>query len=290
MAAADGRDCHEVHRDAAMMAIAARQHGVVMTEQLVGAGIRRGAIARRVQAGRLKPWSRGVYLAAPAAQPWTAEMAALLTCGVERSGLSRLTAIAVYGLRARPPIVDITVAGNVRSRHNVRVHRTTDLQDITIHKGLRLTTLTRTLEDLTSTLAPRELERLIQEAHAQGLTLLPSRRSTALRDAMGDEPELTRSEGERRLHALIAKAGLPRARRNARVGPYEVDALWPEQRLVVEVDGYAFHSSRPAFERDRAKDAHLTAMGYRVIRVTWRQLVYKPEEVIARLAAALATP
>jgi very-short-patch-repair endonuclease len=282
MAVADGPDCHEPHRDAAMMAIAARQHGLVTTAQLVEAGIRRGAIARRVQSGRLKPWCRGVYLAAPAALPWTAEMAALLTCGVERSGLSRLTAVAVYGLRTKPSIVDIDVDGNVRSRKGIRVHRTTNLE-VTVHKGLRVTTLTRTLEDLAPRLETRELDRLVQEAHAQNLTLLPSRRLRTL-----DHEEITRSEGERRLHALIAKACLPRAKRNARVGHYEVDALWPEHRLIVEVDGYAFHSSRPAFERDRAKDAHLTAMGYRVIRVTWRQLTHAPEVVIARLAAALA--
>jgi very-short-patch-repair endonuclease len=72
---------------------------------------------------------------------------------------------------------------------------------------------------------------------------------------------------------------------------YELDVFWPEQRLVAEVDGYAYHSSRAAFERDRARDAHLTALGYRVMRFTWRQIVHAPEVVIARLAAArAATP
>jgi very-short-patch-repair endonuclease len=258
----------------------------VTTAQLCEAGIGRGAIAHRLKSGRLKPWCRGVYLVAPAAMPWTAEMAALLTCGVERSGLSHLTAIAVYGLRSKPPIVHINVTGNVRGREGIRVHRTTDLE-VTTHKGLRVTTLTRTLEDLAGTLPPRELERLIQEAHAQRLTLLPSRRSSAL-NALTKEPSITRSEAERRLRELIAKAGLPRPRTNVRVGPYEVDVLWPQQRLVVEVDGYTFHSSRQAFERDRARDAQLIAAGYRVMRITWRQLVHEPEAVVARLAAALA--
>ncbi len=69
---------------------------------------------------------------------------------------------------------------------------------------------------------------------------------------------------------------------------YEVDALWPQQRLIVEVDGYVFHGHRGAFERDRAKDATLTAAGYRVVRVTWRQLTRDPEAVVAMLSAALA--
>lgn len=61
-----------------------------------------------------------------------------------------------------------------------------------------------------------------------------------------------------------------------------------EQRLIVEVDGFAFHSTRQAFERDRLRDAELQPAGYRVMRVTWRQIATTPEAVIARLAAALA--
>jgi very-short-patch-repair endonuclease len=77
---------------------------------------------------------------------------------------------------------------------------------------------------------------------------------------------------------------------NARVNHYEVDFLWREQRLIVEVDGYAYHGTRAAFERDRARDADLQARGYRVMRVTWRQLVDEPEALIARIAQALAWP
>jgi very-short-patch-repair endonuclease len=72
-----------------------------------------------------------------------------------------------------------------------------------------------------------------------------------------------------------------------RVGRYEVDLLWRESSLIVEVDGYAYHSSRAAFERDRARDAELQAAGWRVLRVTWRQIVEEPEAVVARLAALL---
>jgi very-short-patch-repair endonuclease len=101
-------------------------------------------------------------------------------------------------------------------------------------------------------------------------------------------PAFTRSEAERRLLALIRAAGLPPPRTNVHVGPYEVDFLWPAHRLVVEVDGFAFHSSRAAFERDRRRDADLQARGLRVTRVTWRQLEREPHAVVARLAAALA--
>jgi len=87
---------------------------------------------------------------------------------------------------------------------------------------------------------------------------------------------------------LVARARLPKPHTNVRVGSYEVDAFWPAQRLVVEVDGYAFHSGRAAFERDRLRDADLQSTGLQVMRVTWRQLVRQPEVVVARLGAALS--
>ena len=64
---------------------------------------------------------------------------------------------------------------------------------------------------------------------------------------------------------------------NAPAGDWEADFLWREHRLVVETDGYAFHSSRRAFERDRRKDQELQAAGYRVVRFTWRQIADEPE-------------
>ncbi len=75
-----------------------------------------------------------------------------------------------------------------------------------------------------------------------------------------------------------------------RVGVYEVDFLWREQRLVVEVDGYAFHSSPAAFERDHRRDADLDDADFRVRRVTWRQLTETPDAVVRRIRRALAGP
>ena len=86
---------------------------------------------------------------------------------------------------------------------------------------------------------------------------------------------------------LLRRAGLAPDETNARVEGREVDLVWRSRRLVVEVDGYAYHRGRAAFERDRRRDADLQAAGYRVIRVTWRQLVEAPERVIAQIARAL---
>ena len=87
---------------------------------------------------------------------------------------------------------------------------------------------------------------------------------------------------------LVRRAGLPSPRTNQRIGRWEVDAVWQDERLVVEVDGYAFHSTREAFERDRRKDAELGAAGFRVRRVTWRQLAKERDWVVATLAVELS--
>jgi very-short-patch-repair endonuclease len=87
--------------------------------------------------------------------------------------------------------------------------------------------------------------------------------------ATGNErPAVTRSQAEERFLALIRTAELPSPDVNVPLHGFEVDFLWREQRLVVEIDGYAYHSDRQAFERDRSRDATLAAHGYRVIRVT----------------------
>jgi very-short-patch-repair endonuclease len=66
-----------------------------------------------------------------------------------------------------------------------------------------------------------------------------------------------------------------------------VDALWRSQRLVAELDGRAFHALEDAFERDRERDAELTAAGYRVVRITWRRLARRPAAEAARLSVLL---
>jgi len=97
----------------------------------------------------------------------------------------------------------------------------------------------------------------------------------------------SRGEAERMLHRLIREAGLPEPRRNARVDWHELDFWWPELGLNVEMDGYRWHSTRARLNRDRERDAELTARGIRVLRFSYDQLG-RPVRVVARLAAAIA--
>jgi very-short-patch-repair endonuclease len=288
--------------DEQLARLAGRQHGVVSTSQLHALGVGRNAIAHRVTTGRLTRLHRGVFRVGPVHSPFADFMAATLACGP--SGvLSHHSAAALLGIRRpRSGPVDVTVSrGQARVRRGLVIHRTRTLRpdEITTHHGIRTTTAARTLLDIATDLPRKHLTRAVEEAQIQGhldhssLADAVSRARghrgvAALRAAAPAEAKLTRSEAERRLIELVRAAELPEPQTNAKVGGYEVDAVWPAERLVVEVDGFAFHGGREAFERDRLRDAELVAAGWRVQRVTWRQIVDEPVALVARLARGLS--
>ena len=286
-----------MHPDQRVVAVAGRQHGCVSLAQLVDAGLTRRAVARRVERGWLLRRHRGVYLIGPLEAPLSRLMAATLALG-PGAVVSHEAAAEAWRLLPGGDPVDVTLARDgPRSRPGIRVHRVAHLpaEDAARHRNLPLTSPARTLLDLATILTPGDLARAVERAEVSNLTThaeltryLTSRRSSrgAARLERALHPtQLTRSEAERRFLDLIRDARLPTPAANTRVAGHEVDFLWPAKRLIVEIDGYAFHSSRAAFERDRVRDADLQARGYRVVRVTWRRLVEEPIAVVAAIAA-----
>ncbi len=287
--------------DRRALALARRQHGAVTVAQLVAAGLGRHAIAFRLSKGWLRRLHHGVYLVGPLEAPLTHPMAAVLAYGAGAL-LSHSSAAVLRCLRTAPDgTIHVTVVGrDVRSRDGVIAHSVGHLHpsDATRHHGIPVTSPARTLLDIATQLPQRDLNRAADEARVHHLVTdhsideqferYPHHRGIrALRQAIQNEPAFTRSEAERRMLELIRAARLPEPEANARVGGHEVDFLWREQRLVVEVDGYAFHSSRSSFERDRRRDADLAREQLRVMRVTWRQIDSEPEATAAALAGAL---
>lgn len=288
-----------------MAAVAASQRGVISHAQLRAAGLGRGAVANRVANGRLHRVHRGVYLVGhPAPAPLAKEVAAVLACGPD-AVLSHRSAAALWRLLPTDGgHVDVTVLGRRRGRHaGVRVHRPRHLDESAtcLRERIPTTTAVRTLLDLAEVVDERELERALNEAFVLRvaterklrdlIAASPGRHGARpLADALDRShgPSLTRSEAERRLLELLRAGGLPRPETNVALDVYEVDALWREQRLVLEIDGYAFHRTRAAFERDRERDARLQALGFRVLRITWRQIAERPEALLVRLAQVLA--
>ncbi len=284
--------------------VATRQNGTVKWAQLRGAGIGAAAIKHRANNGYLHRVHRGVYITGHLAlAPMARESAALLACGAGAL-ISHRSAAYLWGLLEQAPsAVDVTLVGRrCRPKEGVRLHTVAELdrRDRREKGRLALTSPARTLIDLAAEAYEAELDRLVSEAGA--LSLLTNGELEAALERAGRRagvgamrgylrteqgPGFTRSEGERRMRRLTRAADLPAPVCNIRVAGWEVDFLWPAQRLVVEVDGYKFHGDRAAFERDRRKGLALVAAGYRVVRVTWRQLVDEPLRVAAKLAQAL---
>lgn len=295
-----------IHIDATIRELAARQHGVVAREQLVRAGVPDHKIEYRLKTGRLQRLYRAVYRVGPVAGAREREMAAVLACG-ETAVLSHDSAAATWELapaQGDGAAVHVSVQGGCRAPgRGVRVHRVGPLatDEITRLDGIPITTPARTLLDLAAHANEGALERALARADRAGavdresierLLARRPRRPGARRLAAllaGTRPALTRSEAEARFLALIRKARLREPEANVVVRGYEVDLLWRAERLVVEIDGYAFHSSRAAFEADRRRDSALAASGFRVVRVTWAQLSNEPEALLARIAQALVT-
>ena len=297
---------HEV--DGAIGALAERQHGVVGRAQLADLGISRRAIGHRLESGRLHPLHRGVYAVGHRVVSRDGRwMAAVLAAGW-RAVVSHRSAAALWGLRATGRArVEVTVPRKLASRPAIEVHVSRLAADeVTTHRGIPVTTPPRTLLDLAAVLGARHLERAINEAEVLRLTdptslddlvkRNPRRRGTAaLRRILATQTigaTITRSELEERFLQFLVAAGLPRPAVNANLTiggqSIEVDCAWPAQRVIAELDGHASHNTTAGFERDRARDRALQAAGWRVIRITWRQLHDEPAAVAGDLARLLA--
>jgi len=277
---------------------------VVARWQLLEAGVTARQIVRRLQNGRLHEIHRGVYLVGHTIAPrYAPEMAALLACGPGAT-LSHTTAAALWNLIPHPAPGDVCVTippTRSATRPRIEVHRARlDRHDVRHRHNLALTSPPRTILDMAATLDLGELEHLIAEAQYRRLaterelndqlTRNPRKRGAArLRRIFGLPGGLrrTRSPAERGMLRLLRAAEITGYEANVRIHGYEVDFLWRDRGLVVEVDGYDAHSGRIAFERDRLKVAQLNAHGITVMPITGRQIRDDPRGVLARLLGAL---
>ena len=174
--------------------------------------------------------------------------------------------------------------GSRRCRPGIIVHRSTCLEarEVTVHRGIPVTTAARTLIDLATRVTPSELRDALDEAERLHLVdrgelrrrcdAINGLRGTGSLRALLDEPRIpldeSKSKLERRFLRFCRARGLPVPAVNVPLLEFEVDCLWREQRVVGELDGWQTHRSRPAFERDRIRDARLQLAGYSVIRIT----------------------
>jgi very-short-patch-repair endonuclease/predicted transcriptional regulator of viral defense system len=295
--------------DRALSELTLRQHGVVSREQLLDAGWSKDEINWRLRAGRLHRVHAGVYSVAPRQLlsrqgHW---MAAVLASGPEAL-LSHQTAAALWGLRGYSGrAIHVTVPRKSTSSKRIRRHLShVPPDERTTEEGIPVTSVHRTIFDLAATTSIDEVIAMIKEAEYRNLwdrlslwDLLeryPARRgSRNLRSALHritEEPSGRKhSELERRFAPFLRRYRLPLPRFNDWIPldpePYRVDCHWPDLRLIVELDGWEGHSSRSAFQDDRARDRALRVAGYSVIHLTWAQLSSEPEAIASDLRSLL---
>ena len=219
-------------------------------------------------------------------------MAAVLACGSE-AALSHRSAGALWRILPRwPSPIEVTTATN-RAHRGIHVHRSPHAET-TIHYGIRVTTPARTLVDLADVLTPKQLTRVLNEAQVQRLitpqelaTLFPrypGRRTSQLTPERG----ATRSPLEDRFVRFLKRHKLPLPELNQRIAGHEVDAVYREQRLIIELDSRRFHTTLRAFEQDRDRDAdHLNA-GFRTLRITDHRLKEQEAKEARRLREILS--
>jgi very-short-patch-repair endonuclease len=149
---------------------------------------------------------------------------------------------------------------------------------LTTHRhAIPVTTIQRTIDDLRTSrqLPPQLVRRAIRQAEHKGHHL------------RGVESDRTRSDLETAFLDLYRDHRIPPPEVNVKLGRWEVDFLWREQRLVVEVDTFLYHRGSVAFEDDHARDLDLRAAGFVVLRFTDTQLEDEPDRIAADVAAAL---
>jgi very-short-patch-repair endonuclease len=271
-------------RDERVAEIASRQHGAISSRQIYDAGLSRDAVLERRRAGRLHVLHRGVYavghIAPSNERRW---MAAALALG-DGAVLSHRSAAALWELlRPIEGLVDVSLPSRSgrRRRQGIRIHRPESLQphETARQRGIPVTSPARTLADLRSIVSDRELRRAIRQADFLGLPTGPE-----------IEVDKTRSELERRFLWICRRHRLPMPAVNISIGGMTVDFCWAEQKLVVETDGYRFHRGRAAFEDDRDRDLKLRALGLDVVRLSYRQVFERSDEVVAILRPVLIAP
>jgi very-short-patch-repair endonuclease len=280
--------------DRAIDALAEGQHGVVSRSQLSELGLGGRAIDHRIEVGRLYPIHRGVY-AVVGRRLLTRRgfwMAAVLACG-PGAALSYRAGAALWAVRGGGR-AEVTVPRGRKARPEIRLHFA-DLpaDETTVHHGIPVTSIARTLLDLSAVVQRHELRGAFRQAEQLQLTdevgiqalidRYPRKPGVPILKAVFEEAQLgltiTRSELEERFQDFLLNAGLPSPATNVRIEGIEVDCAWPEQGLIVELDGRAFHQDGTAFEADRARDRRLEAAGWRVVRITWHQLARAADDV-----------
>lgn len=287
--------------DKAIALVAGPQWGYITRAQLFALGLSASDIKYRVAIGRLIPVHAGVYAVGYLNRtPIARACAAVLACG-GRAALSHgsgATLWQFYKYWDEP--FEVTVAGAGRRREGIKIHRSRVLlrRDVTIQLGVRVTSPARTALDIAPRLTDERLGRVINDGlrgpylHRDDLADVVRRNPThpgakRLRRFVDDDGAPTNSPLEDDFVEFARRYGLPEPVTNTYLFGYEIDVLYPAERVIVEVDGHRFHSDRDSFERDRERDVVMLAADYVTVRITKNRMKHAAVREASRLNTIL---
>lgn len=286
------------------------QCGVLSRAQALGLGLSPAAIHRRLKSGRWERILPAVYRVSGSPSSWLQSLtAALLWAGDEAVAGGR-SAAAIWQLEgcAEGPIDIIATRsrpapGGIHMRQ-ARVNR----GEIVVRSGLRVTNAERTLLDLAGQSKLEAVEIALEDALRRRLTTLP-RLATQLdsrwRCVPGAKPlrklvaqrdpatRLTDTQFESKLFALLRKAKLLLPQPQFQVlhegrEIARVDFAYPDARFIIEAHSFRWHSGRRSWERDVQRDKNLRRGGWRILYVTYEDLIERPDQVIRDIRAGLS--
>jgi hypothetical protein len=281
-----------------------RQGGMARRRHLRKAGLSRRGLAKLVESGALRLLTPDLYVT-PDPRPDELLQAAVVRLGAT---VSHHSAALLHGieLAQTPAGPHVTVARNRGGAEHagVEVHRR-DLapDDVVVIDGVQMTTVVRTLLDLCRCLPRAQAVAAVDSALRKGLLSvsdfvhasreLPAGRG---RPRVARVLELIDPESgsvlESLCRVLMVERGLPAPEtqlviRHAGRWIGRVDFAWPDQRLVVEADGFEFHKDRASYRKDRRRGNALQRAGWAVLRFSWEDVVHDPDYVVELISSLL---
>lgn len=293
--------------------IAARQHGVIGREQAMAAGLTSSAISRRCKSGRWERVLPGVYRIRGSPDTWRQRLiAAQIWLGTE-SYVSHQSAAAVLGISGMGEVpVELTATRKLRPRKGLRIHFVVEMprKDRTVVDGFRVTTATRTIIDLASVVSPKQLAAALDDGLRKRLTSVPTLRAAMVRlgtngksgtrllsrllDERSQQTRPTDTELEDLAISIIRKASLPEPEIQNVIlndGGFvaRVDFAYPDRLLVIEAESWQYHSTMKDWSDDVVRYNDLVGLGWRVMRVTYEEMVKHPDRVADQIRRAHAS-
>ena len=290
--------------EAVLLHLAREQHGVFHRRQWVDGGLSASTLSRRLQSGIVTRIGPEVYSYASVPVTWRMGVVAAVLGSGPRAAASHHTASHLHGLTNRPDQIEVVTLRTGRRPSDFVLHQSTDLarSHVTKVDGIPVTTIARTIVDIgvphgigmagscldearrRDLVSLEEVARVLHQVARRGRNGVgPARRILSERLAWD---QITESQLEDRFLRLIQRYELPRPEMQYKVTDSSgaiiarVDFAYPEARLLIELDGAAYHTDRKTFQLDRSRQNRLVSLGFVVLRFTYWDIMAGPEHVV----------